>query len=162
MGMCPPPWVGAPPSQQCLASLGVVRNLRNLFNSMCDRISRLRSDVQRYAALAIALYAVAGAFTTAAVLTFVQAGALTAVPYTAGFAPIAVAVGYVILAMASVLTTGAVAATVQGVRSQKALTTAEAELDTISEQFRSAAMNVSNSCCQGDFLDADITLPMCH
>ncbi len=162
IGTCPPPSVGAPPSQQCLAALGVVRSLRNIFISTCDRVRRQRWHVSRYTALAIAAYAFAGVFTTAAIVTFVHAGAATATPYSAAFAPAIAAVGYILLAIASVNTTGAVAATVQAVRKQRALTASERELDAISEQFRSAAMNVSNCCCSGDFLDVDVTLPTCQ
>jgi hypothetical protein len=162
MPECPPQSMNIPPSLQCLAAKTELRRLRNQFNDTCDRVSNLQSRLTSRIAFAATLYALAVLLTVASIISFVQAGALAAVPYSAGFAPIAVAIGYGLLAAASVATTGAVAATVLAVTTQRELTAAERELNAARDQFRSAAMTVMQSCCPWEFLDGDVTLPMCH
>jgi cytochrome bd-type quinol oxidase subunit 1 len=154
--------MGAPPSVQCLAAINEARRLRNQFITTCDRVRRLRRELTELIALAIVLYATAAAFTVAAVICFVQAGILAATPFTAWAAPIATGIGIGLLVAAALALAGAIAATVLAANKRSELAAAERELETSDAQFRTAAMNVNQTCCPGDFLDIDVMLPSCR
>lgn len=154
--------MNAPPTMQCLAAISEARRLRNLFISTCDTVRNLRNALNFLIALAILFYVLAALFTLLAIAFFVQAGALAATPYSAWAAPIATVTGIVALVIATAWTAAAVAATATAAMRRAALMTAERNLETIGEEFRTAAMNVNQSCCPSDFLEMDVTLPTCR
>lgn len=158
---CPPATLGLPPSAECNAARSQALARRNRAIELCGTVRRWRATLPGAIAFANWFYGIAAGLFVLALLAFALAFVFAATGFGIALSIVIVVVATGLLALAVLVFRRAQDSAALADRVRRDLEAAERDLASAQEEFQRAAMEVTRSCCPGDFFDTDVALPGC-